>query len=68
MTPAEQGGGGRDRLPRALATLGFYACVLGIFSAGWFGVRSNDWRVMLLSALAAVVAGVAASALKRRGG
>jgi hypothetical protein len=68
MTNAEQGGAGRSRAVAAAARVGFYACLLGLFAAGWFGMRSQDWRVMLASALAAAVAGVVASALKRIAG
>jgi anti-sigma-K factor RskA len=49
-------------LPRWSSQAGFLASALAVFTAGWVGMHSNDWRVMVASAVVAV----AASALAAR--
>jgi hypothetical protein len=51
---------------RWLAQAGFVASALAVFACGWFGMRSDDWRVMVASALLAVVAATLARAFARR--
>ena len=56
----------RVRLSRAAARLGLFASVFIVFVCGWFAMRTDDWkRILLLTALAAL-AGVVASAFSRR--
>jgi hypothetical protein len=56
----------RQRFGRITARIGLYASALLVFAAGWFAMRTDDWkRIVALTALAAV-AGIAASQFARR--
>jgi hypothetical protein len=38
-----------------------------VFTAGWVAMRSEDWRVIAAVSVLALVAGLVASSLSRRG-
>ncbi len=53
-------------MSRAAARAGQLASVAMVFAAGWFAMRTDDWkRIVLLTALAAV-AGLLATEFSRR--
>ncbi len=50
-----------------LATrVGFFASLLAMFLCGWFAMRTDDWKRVLLLTVLALVAGVVASQFSRR--
>ena len=52
---------------RWTAQLGFYASAFAVFTCGWLGMRTNDWRYMILyGALALGAAALAAVFARRR--
>ena len=51
---------------RTLAKAGVVASAFAVFTAGWLGMKTDDWRKMALYALLALGAGLAASAFSRR--
>ena len=56
----------RRRIGHLSARIGLLASVLVVFAAGWFAMRTDDWKwIVALTALAAV-AGVVASQFARR--
>ncbi len=53
-------------MSRPLAKAGFLASALAVFTCGWLGMRTNDWRYMILYALLALGAAALATAFSRR--
>lgn len=53
-------------LPRWSSQAGFLASALAVFTAGWVGMHSNDWRVMVASAVVAVAASALAARFRLR--
>jgi hypothetical protein len=51
------------RLP---ARIGFFASVALVFACGWFAMRSDDWKQIVILTVLAGVAGVVASIFSRR--
>lgn len=57
----------RPSASRTLAQAGFYASALAVFACGWLGMRTNDWRFIILYAgLALGAAALAATFARRR--
>ncbi len=56
----------RDRLGQASARVGLLASVLVVFAAGWFAMRTDDWKQIVGLTALALAAGVVASQFKRR--
>ena len=51
---------------RRFAQLGFYASAFAVFTCGWLGMRTNDWRFMILYAVLALGAAALTAAFARR--
>ena len=50
------------------AKAGFYASVFAVFTCGWLATRAQDWKRIVLFTVLAGVAGLLASAFRRRAG
>ncbi len=55
--------GGRERLRRLAAKAGVVVSAFCVFTAGWIAMKSDDWRVIGLVSVLALVAGLVASRL-----
>jgi hypothetical protein len=51
---------------RTLAQVGFYASAFAVFTCGWLGMRTSDWRFVILYAVLALGAAALAAAFARR--
>jgi len=47
--------------------LGFFASLLVVFLCGWFAMRTDDWKRIVMLTVLALVAGLVASQFSRRG-
>ncbi len=56
----------RDDLQRAAARVGFFVSLLAVFLCGWFAMRTEDWKRVVVLSVLAVVAGAVASQFSRR--
>jgi hypothetical protein len=60
---------GPDRGVRSLPSrAGFVLAVFAVFACGWLAMQTDDWRRIVLFTVLAGVAGVVATAFKRRSG
>jgi hypothetical protein len=50
---------------RTLAKAGVAAAAFAVFTCGWLGMKTDDWRKMTLYAVLALAAGAVASAFSR---
>ena len=50
---------------RTLAKAGVVAAAFAVFTCGWLGMKTDDWRKMLLYAVLALASGVLASTFSR---
>ncbi len=62
MSPPADG-----KLQRIAARVGVGVAAFTVFTAGWVAMRSEDWRVIVAVSVLALVAGLVASGLSRRG-
>jgi hypothetical protein len=51
---------------RLLAQVGFAASALAVFTCGWLGMRTSDWRLTIAYAVLALGAAALAAAFARR--
>jgi hypothetical protein len=50
---------------RTLAKAGVAAAAFAVFTCGWLGMKTDDWRKMTLYAVLALASGAVASAFSR---
>lgn len=56
----------RSSVSRWLAQAGFVASALVVFICGWLGMKTGDWRLMIVYAAIAFAAAAVATAFTRR--